>query len=93
MEKHPTVASIPAIAVTKSGEALALSIDAGNRAEIRLLAARTLKPRVKVTMPLGEGFVSDFAEDGKRFIALWSTSRSPTDAWAIETTGRLPVPV
>ncbi len=84
VEKHPTVASIPAIAVAKSGEALALSIDAGNRAEIRLLAARTLKPRAQVTMPLGEGFVSDFSEDGKRFIALWSTPRSPTDAWAVD---------
>ena len=84
VEKHPATATIPAIAVAKSGDALALSIDAGNRSEIRLLAASTLKPRAKVAMPLGEGFVSDFSEDGKRFIALWSTPLSPTDAWAID---------
>src|SRR5262249_4114159 len=44
----------------------------------------TLKPRAKVAMPLGDGFISDFSEDGKRFIALWSTPSAPTDAWAID---------
>ncbi|HME91596.1 MAG TPA: CocE/NonD family hydrolase, partial [Myxococcaceae bacterium] len=90
VELHPAVATISSIAVTKSGGALALSIDAGNRAEIRLLEARTLKPRAKVSMPLGDGFVSDFSEDGKRLIAIWSTPRSPTDAWAVDAkTGKV----
>ena len=35
-------------------------------------------------MPLGQGFVADFSEDGKRIVALWSTPSSPTDAWAID---------
>jgi len=90
VERHPAVATISSIAVAKSGGALALSIDAGNHAEIRLLEARTLKPRAKVSMPLGDGFVSGFSEDGKRFIALWSTPRSPTDAWAVDAkTGKV----
>ena len=35
-------------------------------------------------MPLGQGHVSDFSEDGKRIVALWSTPSSPNDAWAID---------
>jgi dipeptidyl aminopeptidase/acylaminoacyl peptidase len=90
VEKHPTTASILGIAVAKRGDALALSLDAGNRTEIRLLEARTLKPRAKVTMPLGQGFISDISEDGKRLIAIWSTPSSPPDAWAIDAkTGKV----
>jgi dipeptidyl aminopeptidase/acylaminoacyl peptidase len=90
VEKRPAFATIDDVAVAKSGGAVALSINAGNRAEIRLLEARTLKPRVKVSMPLGSGSTSDFSEDGKRLVALWSTPRSPTDAWAIDArTGKV----
>ena len=90
VERHPAVATISSVAVAKSGGALALTIDAGNHGEVRLLEARTLQPRAKVSMPLGDGFVSGFSEDGKRFIALWSTPRSPTDAWAVEAkTGKV----
>lgn len=84
VERHPAVATIGDIAVAKRGGAVALSIEAGNHAEIRLLDGARLKPRAKVTMPLGDGGVSDFSEDGKRFIALWSTPSRPTDAWAID---------
>jgi len=90
VEKQPAVATISDVAVAKRGGAVALSIDAGNHAEIRLLEGATLKPRAKVTMPLGNGGVSDFSEDGKRFIALWSTPRTPTDAWVIDArTGKV----
>jgi len=90
VERHPAVATISSIAVAKTGGALALSIDAGNHAEIRLLDARTLKPRAKVSMPLGDGFISDFSEDGRRFIAVWSTPRSPTDAQVVDAkTGKV----
>ena len=84
LEKDPPTATISSVAVAKRGGALALSIDAGNRNEVRLLDARTLRPRAKVAMPLGQGFVADFSEDGKRIVALWLTPSSPTDAWAID---------
>ena len=90
VERQPAVATISSIAVAKSGGALTLTIDAGNHGEVRLLEARTLKPRAKVSMPLGDGFVSGFSEDGKRFMAFWSTPRSPTDAWAVDArTGKV----
>jgi dipeptidyl aminopeptidase/acylaminoacyl peptidase len=90
VEKRPAFATIEDVAVAKSGGTLALAINAGNRAEIRLVEARTLKPRVKVAMPLGSGSISDFSEDGKRLVVLWSTPRSPSDAWAIDAkTGKV----
>jgi len=44
VETHPTIAAIDAFAVAKKGGALALMIDAGNRKEMRLLDAATLRP-------------------------------------------------
>jgi dipeptidyl aminopeptidase/acylaminoacyl peptidase len=84
VENNPPLAAIDSVAVAKRGGALALLIDAGNRTELRVLDARTLQPRAKVAMPLGQGFLSDFSEDGKRFIARWSTPSSPNDAWVID---------
>jgi dipeptidyl aminopeptidase/acylaminoacyl peptidase len=90
VEKNPTTATIGGMAVAKTGGALALGLDAGNRSEIRLLDARTLKPRAQVTMPLGQGGIQDFSEDGTRLTAIWSTPSSPTDAWVVDAkTGKV----
>jgi dipeptidyl aminopeptidase/acylaminoacyl peptidase len=90
VEKNPVTATISGLAVAKTGDALALGLDAGNHSEIRLLDARTLKPRAQVTMPLGQGGIQDFSEDGKRFTAIWSTPSSPTDAWVVDAkTGKV----
>jgi dipeptidyl aminopeptidase/acylaminoacyl peptidase len=89
VEKNPPIAAIDTIAVAKKGDAVALLIDAGNRNELRLLDARTLQPHARVAMPLGQGFLSRFSEDGSRFIARWSTPRSPADPWSVDArTGR-----
>jgi len=84
--ENPPIFAISEVEVAKTGDALAVLVDAGNRTEIRLLDARTLRPRAKVAMPLGQGFLSEFSEDGKRVIARWSTPSSPNDAWAIDST-------
>jgi len=83
-EKNPTTAAIRTVLVAKTGDVLALSLDAGNRSELRLLDARTLKPRAPVTMPLGMGMASDFSEDGRKLTAIWSTPSAPMDAWVID---------
>ncbi|HEX8698506.1 MAG TPA: prolyl oligopeptidase family serine peptidase [Myxococcaceae bacterium] len=89
-EKNPVTATIGGMAITKAGDTLALGLDAGNRSEIRLLDAKTLKPRAQVTMPLGQGGIQDFSEDGKKLTAIWSTPSSPTDAWVIDAkTGKV----
>ncbi len=90
VEKNPVTATISGLAVAKTGDALAIGIDAGNRSEIRLLDARTLKPRAQVTMPLGQGGIQDFSEDGQRLTAIWSTPTLPVDAWVVDArTGKV----
>ncbi len=90
VEKNPTTAAIRSIEVAKKGETVALSIDAGNHNELRLLDARTLEPRVPVTLPLGQGAVQGFSEDGRRLTAVWSTPTSPMDLWVIDVkTGKV----
>jgi len=84
VEKDPAIATISSVLVPKTGGVLALSIDAGNHNEIRLLDATTLEPRAKVTMPLGQGSAVDFSQDGRRLVAIWSTPTSPNDAWSID---------
>jgi dipeptidyl aminopeptidase/acylaminoacyl peptidase len=84
VEKNPATALISELEVAKSGGLLALSLDAGNRNEVRLLDARTLKPRAKVALPLGQGGMGRFSEDGRRLGVTWSTPASPTDVWAVE---------
>jgi dipeptidyl aminopeptidase/acylaminoacyl peptidase len=84
VEKNPAISNLDKIEVAKAGGALALLVDAGNRNEVRILDASTLQPRAKVAMPLGQGILSDFAEDGTRFVALWSTPSAPWDPWAID---------
>ncbi|WP_395852968.1 S9 family peptidase [Cystobacter fuscus] len=90
VEKNPTTAIIDSVRVAKQGGTIAVSIDAGNHNEIRLLDARTLEPRVPVTLPLGQGTVRDFSEDGRRFTVFWSTPSSPKDLWVIDAkTGKV----
>ncbi|WP_224249401.1 S9 family peptidase [Hyalangium gracile] len=90
VEKSPAANRINNLMVAKTGEAIAFTLDAGNRNEIRLLDARTLKPRATVAMPLGQGEAFEFSEDGRRLTAVWSTPSSPTDAWVIDTkTGKV----
>ena len=84
VERDPPIASISGVDVAKNGGGIALTIDAGNRSDIRILDAATLQPRAKVAMPLGQGGVSSFSEDGTKIVALWSTPSSPTDVWSID---------
>ncbi|HVG58833.1 MAG TPA: prolyl oligopeptidase family serine peptidase [Hyalangium sp.] len=84
VEKSLPTATLRGLTVAKTGDAVAIGLDAGNHNQLRLLDARTLKPRAAVSMPLGLGYLQNFSEDGKRLTAIWSTPSSPTDAWVIE---------
>ncbi|WP_225412387.1 S9 family peptidase [Stigmatella hybrida] len=84
VEKDPAKATIQTLLVAKTGDTLALGLSAGNRSEVRLLDARTLKPRARVELPLGQGSPQAFSEDGRRLTAIWSTPASITDAWVID---------
>lgn len=81
---NPTTAPIRLVMAAKTGHVLALTLDAGNHSELRLLDARTLKPLAPVAMPLGLGGAQGFSEDGSKLTAIWSTPAAPTDAWVID---------
>jgi dipeptidyl aminopeptidase/acylaminoacyl peptidase len=83
-ETQPPVGSFTEIAVAKKGNRIAATLDAGDRSEIRLLDARTLRPRPKVVMPLGQGEIQEFTEDGTRLTVVWSKPDAPTDAWVVD---------
>jgi dipeptidyl aminopeptidase/acylaminoacyl peptidase len=58
--------------------------------EVRLLDGRTLKPRARIAMPLGQGSLGRFSEDGRRLTVEWSTPTTPTDVWVVDTkTGKV----
>jgi dipeptidyl aminopeptidase/acylaminoacyl peptidase len=84
-ETQPRAGSFITIAVGKKGDRIAAALDAGDHSEIRLLDARTLRPRAKVAMPLGQGDVQEFSEDGTRLAVVWSKPDTPTDAWVLDS--------
>jgi dipeptidyl aminopeptidase/acylaminoacyl peptidase len=87
----PASADINNIIVAKQGGLLALSVLAGNHAEVTLLDGKTLEAsKVEVKMPLGQGSALDFSTDGKRLAVQWSTPNTPTDLFAVDvTTGKV----
>jgi dipeptidyl aminopeptidase/acylaminoacyl peptidase len=90
VEKDPATALVSELEVPKTGGLLALSLDAGNRNEVRLLDARTLKLRVRAALPLGQGALGRFSDDGRRLTVTWSTPATPTDVWAVDAkTGKV----
>ncbi|HZA14694.1 MAG TPA: S9 family peptidase, partial [Myxococcaceae bacterium] len=83
-ETQPRAGSFATIAVAKKGDRIAAALDAGDHSEVRLLDARTLRPRAKVSMPLGQGDIQEFSEDGTRLAVVWSKPDAPTDAWVVD---------
>ena len=84
VETKPATARIASFAVAEKGDRIALFVDAGNRSEIRLLDAKTLKPTAGVAMPLGTGGGLTFSDDGATLTAHWSTPGAPPDLYAID---------
>ncbi len=77
-------AEVESLVASKKGDRVGLSLAAGNRTEVRILDAATLKPAAEVALPLGTGAVGYFSEDGKLLTASWSTPDSPGSIYAID---------
>jgi dipeptidyl aminopeptidase/acylaminoacyl peptidase len=90
VETKPTTASIGALAVAKKGNLVALTVDAGNHSELRLLDATSLKAKTAVALPLGSGGIGEFSDDGRKLAITWSTPDVPNDLFAIDVaTGKV----
>ena len=67
----------------KKRDRLACTVLAGDHAELRLLDAG-LKSVAEVKLPLGSGRATAFADDGKSFVAAWSTPSAPTELFFVD---------
>jgi len=85
VETSPATAIIRDVEVSTVGGLVGLSLAAGSRSELRLLDGRTLKPHTRIAMPLGQGSLGKFSEDGRRLTASWSTPTTPNDVWVVDT--------
>jgi dipeptidyl aminopeptidase/acylaminoacyl peptidase len=89
-EAHPATAGLGPIVLGKRGDVMALGLLAGNRSEIRLLDAATLRPAAKVELPLGRGTPTALSDDGRHLAVTWSTPSAPDDVFDVDAgTGKV----
>jgi dipeptidyl aminopeptidase/acylaminoacyl peptidase len=84
VQDRPKSARVAGLAVSPKGDRVAISIDAGNRSEVRVLNAQTLKHERDVRVPLGATSLADFTEDGKRFAVTQSLPDAPPDIYLVD---------
>jgi dipeptidyl aminopeptidase/acylaminoacyl peptidase len=77
-------ANVAAIAVSPKDDRLAITLDAGNHTEIRILDAKTLKLQKTVKVPLGLAAPNEFSEDGSSFAIRLGTPDKPNDIYDVD---------
>jgi len=89
-ETSPKTAEVVDLEVSHAGNLIAIAVDAGHEAHLRLLDARTLKVRRTLELPPGNGLPGQFSRDGKRLPLAWSTPDKPGDVYVAATgTGKV----
>lgn len=88
--KAAPMSVLPSPAGGRGPEVVAVRVNAGNHGEVRLLDAKTLKPRRAVKVPLGDVQMGSFRGDGRAFSILISLPNQPADPFEVDvTTGEL----
>lgn len=81
----PASAQINSLTVQKKGGLVGVTIVAGDHSEIAFLDGKQLKrTKASVKLPLGQGGLNEFSDDGKRVTAQWSAPDKPADIYAID---------
>jgi dipeptidyl aminopeptidase/acylaminoacyl peptidase len=75
----PATASIANFVVSPTGDRIAIHVNAGNHAQVRILDAKKLTVQRRVKMPLGQGGIGPFTTDGRAFTHWISTAERPAD--------------
>jgi dipeptidyl aminopeptidase/acylaminoacyl peptidase len=87
VEKTPATALLVNVCPSPKADRLAVTLSAGDRYELRLLDAKTLRAATPVKLPVGSGATgvcpSIFSKDGARLLAWWSTPQAPSDIFSI----------
>lgn len=85
VHREPATAAIRELKVARQGGTVAALVAAGNRTEVRLLDARTLRPRAaRPALPLGAGGLGEFSPDGATLAVWWSAPGVPMDLHAVD---------
>src|SRR5262245_25202979 len=84
VEQRPATAQIDDLEVDPRGEVLALAVLAGAADTVRLIDARSLRPRRDAALPVGTGGFGEFTPDGSRLPVVWSTPSAPADLYLLE---------
>ncbi len=83
-EETPASASIQSIVVSPKDDRIAISVDAGNHSEVRILDAKTLKLVTTVKTPLGVAFAQAFSADGKVLTLRAGAADKPNDIYEVD---------
>jgi dipeptidyl aminopeptidase/acylaminoacyl peptidase len=75
---HGTIGDI---ATSPTGDRIAIEVDGGNHAEIRLLSASTLKLERPLELPTGSVGLTAFTRDGTRLTLSMSQADQPAEAF------------
>jgi dipeptidyl aminopeptidase/acylaminoacyl peptidase len=92
-QDDPASAFVSSIQVSPRGDRLAISVNAGNHTEIRILDARTLALRTKVKTPLGWIETTRYSDDGARFGLTVSTPAAPADLFSVDARAETVTPL
>ncbi len=84
VEKGIPNGTIEAVGVSPTGDRIAVTVDAGNRAELRILDAKTFAPAAAAKLGPGAPRVPRFSADGKRFAFMLLRAEAPADIVAVD---------
>jgi Tol biopolymer transport system component/dienelactone hydrolase len=80
----PATATVDQVVASPAGDVLAVRVNAGDRTEVHLLAARALSEKVAVKLPAGSCELGEFTPDGRRLAFSLATPDGPWDPWGVD---------
>lgn len=85
-EQAPT-AQVIGLSVSHKGDLVAMTVDAGDRTEVRLLDPATMKAKSTVKAAPGTHYAGAWADDGSAFVMSTGTPNAPSDLALVDASG------
>jgi len=83
-QDSPPTAFVSTIQASPRGDQIAITVNAGNHSEVRILDAGTLALRRRVNAPLGWLETTRYSDDGARFGVTVSAPQAPADVFSVD---------
>ncbi|QSQ25536.1 S9 family peptidase [Pyxidicoccus parkwayensis] len=84
-EQQPPTAAPEVVTVSRQGDVVVATFDAGDHTVMRVLDAHDLRPRSKVDLPLGVVEAGGFSDDGQSFALCTATAEHPCTLQLLST--------